>query len=97
MSSMHARAVARGLHELADDIATLQRPVTGVRWYQWRQGEGSLIDTKEIKPLDGECVPVVPRAAHDALCPALAVLIHDEGEALVVCDRCKLAVENGAA
>lgn len=97
MSSTHARSVARGLHELADDIATLQRPVTGVRWYQWHQGEGSLVFPSEIKPMDGECIPVVPRAIHDALCPALAVILHDEDEELVICDRCKLAVENGAA
>lgn len=99
MSSMHARAAARGLHELADDIATLQRPVTGVRWYQWFQNEreGSLVSPSEIEPMDGECMPVVPRAIHDALCPALAVLVDDEDEELVVCDRCKLAVENGAA
>lgn len=96
---MHARSVARGLHELADDIATLQRPVTGVRWYQWFQGagEGSLVFPSEINPMDGECVPVVPRAAHDAMCPALAVILHDEDEEIVICDRCKLAVENGAA
>lgn len=96
---MHARAVARGLHELADDIATLQRPVTGVRWYQWFQNarEGSLIRPSEIKPLDGECVPVVPRAAHDAMCPALSVALQDDDAEIVICDRCKLAVENGAA
>lgn len=97
MSSTHARSVARGLHELADDIATLQRPVDGVRWYQRHQGEGALVFPSEIKPMDGGCVPVVPRAVHDAMCPALAVLIHDEDEELVICDRCKLAVENGAA
>ena len=96
MASTHARSVARGLHELADDIATLQRRVDGVLWYQWHKGEGAVITANEVRPLDGEVVPVVPRAVHDALCPSLAVLVHDEQEELVLCDRCNLAVENGA-
>ena len=93
---MHARSVARGLHELADDIATLQRPVDGVRWYQWFEGEGSVISTAEVDALKGEPVPIVPRAVHDAMCPSLAVVVDDEDEEVVICDRCRLAVENGA-
>lgn len=89
MSSMHARSVARGLHELADDIATLQRPVDGLRRY---------VPNLSVIPCEyGDSLPVVPRAIHDALCPALAVILHDEDEEIVICDRCKLAVENGAA
>ena len=96
MSSMHARSVARGLHELADDIATLQRPVDGVRWYEI--GTGVIGERFRSEPLEnGSVIPIVPRAAHDSMCPALAVLIHDEYEEIVVCDRCKLAVENGAS
>lgn len=93
--SMHARAVARGLHELADDIATLQRPVDGVRWYE--VGTGVIGERFRSEVLEnGDTLPILPRAAHDALCPSLAVLLHDEAGEVVVCDRCKLAVEIGA-
>jgi len=81
--SIHGRSVASGLHELAHDIATGDRIVDYVRWY-WTEGMPNRS-------------PIVPRAVHDAMCASLAVLIHDEAEELVVCDRCKLAVENGAA
>lgn len=88
--SMHSRAVARGLHELADDIATGDRVVDGVKWY-------FVMDEQATKRIEAGDTLLVPRAIHDAMCPSLAVVIHDEGEEVVVCDRCTLAVENGAA
>jgi hypothetical protein len=67
--------------------------VDGVRWYyvmdeQAEESSGRLVA--------GDIL-LVPRAIHDAMCPALAIVIHDLGEEVVVCDRCTLAVENGAS
>jgi hypothetical protein len=90
--STHGRKVAQELRALADDIATGDRLITGVRWYC---SHGYVLDEEDREP--GHGVPILPRAMHDALCPALAVLLEDEAEELLVCDRCKLAVENGAA
>lgn len=86
--SIHVRKVASGLRNLADEIAMHDRLVDTVQWYQ-----------REREP-DGTAyhpVPIVPMAIHDALCTSLAVVVHDEQAELVVCDRCQLAVENGAA
>jgi len=84
----HARKVATGLRNLADDIATGDRPVDVVEWFQQeREPDGSAYHP----------TPVVPMAIHDALCPSLAVRLHDEQAELVVCDRCQLAVQVGAA
>lgn len=78
------RKAALGLHALAHEIATGERPVTGVRYYIPPAGS-------RLYP-----VPVLPEAVHDALCPSTAVNLTDEAEHVHVCDECKLAVEDAA-
>jgi hypothetical protein len=84
--SIHVRKVASGLRNLADEIAMHDRPVELVGWYN--------LDHPD-KPVDA--APIVPMAIHDALCPSLTAVAQDEDLEQVVCDRCKLAVENGAS
>ncbi len=91
--SVHTRNVATGLRNLADDIATGDRPITRVRWYQCDIG---MLESFEVDPAGGECVPIVPRAVHEALCRSTSTLIEDEEHEVIVCGLCKLAVENGA-
>ena len=86
--SIHVRKVASGLRNLADEIAMHDRLISVVEWYQRERDE----DGTSYNP-----TPIVPMPIHDALCPALSVVLHDEQQELVICDRCQLAVENGAA
>lgn len=80
----HRSKTALGLHALAHEIATGDRPVTGVRWYVPQPGT-------RLYP-----VPVLPEAVHDALCPSTAVNLEDPTEHVHICDECKLAVEDAA-
>lgn len=89
--SHHRRVVAQDLRNLADDIATRDRPIAGVRWYA--HGDGDLLERAPRAYVPA--VPIVPRAIHDALCPAIAVLLDDVPNAVMMCDRCFLAVEAG--
>lgn len=81
------RKVAHGLRNLADEIAMHDRTVEAVEWY-WPPA----LDDERLPP-----APIVPRAIHDALCPALSVLLQDEEREIVICDRCSLAVEDSAS
>lgn len=78
--------IARQLFEFAAEIATHDRPVDGVQWYQ-----------ETWSPDGNRSTPIVPRAIHDALCPKLSVRLEDPAKEIVVCDRCGLAVEDGAS
>lgn len=88
--SVNIPAVSRALFEFAAEIATHDRPVTGVQWYRPESPTEGVI-------LRHRYTPIVPRAVHDALCPRLSVLIDDQVKEVLVCDTCSLAVENGAA
>lgn len=75
------RSTALGLHELAHDIATGARAI-GIRWYMPENGT-------RLFP-----VPVLPEAVHDALCPSTAVNMTDRDQRVIICDECKLAIED---
>lgn len=78
---MH-RNQALALHELAHDIATGTRPITGIRWYT-PDAQTGLAPT-----------PVLPAAVHRALCPSRAVVLDDPDAAIHICDECELAIED---
>jgi hypothetical protein len=84
MSHVNIPAVSRALFEFAAEIATHDRPVTGVQWYTSDSWD------PQVR------TPILPRAVHDALCPRLSVLIDDQAKEVLVCDTCFLAIENGA-
>jgi hypothetical protein len=78
------RVIANNLHELATEYATEDRLPGNLIWYF-------------PADLDLRPAPVVPRAMHDALCgDAPATIVHDQRAEVIVCDRCRLAVEHGA-
>lgn len=78
----HRYLRAMGLHALAQEVATGERPITGIRWYN-PQPETRLTPT-----------PILPQAVHNVLCPSHAVNLEDVTKHLYVCDECKVAVEN---
>jgi hypothetical protein len=75
---------AIGLHAIAHNIATGQRPINGIRWYH-PEAETRLNPT-----------PVIPMAIHDALCPCKAINLTDETARVHVCDECNVAIEDEA-
>lgn len=88
-----ARKVAQELRTLADDIATGDRVVDGIAWYSPSDGPvPGLASEWALKSI--EKTPIVPRAIHDALCVSLAVVLEDELDGILICDRCKLAVQD---
>lgn len=87
--SVNIPAVSRALFEFAAEIATHDRPVTGVQWYRPEAYDSAAV-------LHFRHTPIIPRAVHDALCPRLSVLIDDQVKEVLVCDTCSLAIENGA-
>lgn len=78
----HHYVRAMGLHALAQEVATGERPITGIRWYH-PQPETHLPPT-----------PVIPQAVHNVLCPSHAVNLEDPRGRVYVCDECKVAIEN---
>lgn len=81
---MSTSAVARGLFDLASEYAAYERIPMGVEWYR-PDFESNL-----------EPAPIVPRAIHAALCPSSAVVLADLKREIIICDTCRLAIENGA-
>lgn len=82
---MTTSAAARGLFELASEYAAYERIPVGVDWYR-PDLESNL-----------EPTPIIPRAIHAALCPSTSVVLADLKREIVICDSCRLAIENGAA